>query len=148
MLIRNISSKSRPIRVLIGNSDGLMSDTISSVISHAFESRFEVRAVAIGSPCRFLDWAMDQEYDLFVVVLNNLVICGVEERLSTALRIVSCLKTEYGKPVIAMAGYPTGDALFVAEAIRAGADAFFPLPFDCTEFTAAVRKLLALNANW
>ncbi len=142
MTIRNHTPRARPVRVLIGNSDELMSDCISSVIHHAFGNQFEVCSIQIGSPYRLIDWAKKQQYDLFIVVLNNLVVGGPEERLKVSLAVVSHLKNEYQKPVIAITGHPADDPLFVAETIRAGADAFFPLPFDVAEFVRVIKTLL------
>ena len=94
------------------------------------------------TPAKNLVSAQNQECDLFVVVLNNLLIHGLEERLKAALDIISHLKTKYNKPVIAMSGYFEDNPQLGEKAKRAGADAFFFLPFDCAEFVATVRRLL------
>ncbi len=146
MVIRESAPKTRPIRVLIGNSQDVISDTVSSVIDHAFESQFEVCSVQIGSPKQLLAWANAQEYDLFVIVLNNLLIMK-DSRLHDALDMLSSLKAQYDKPVIAMSGYLDDEPQLGAKAMRAGADAFFFLPFDVPEFVAVVRKLLGLSGS-
>jgi DNA-binding response OmpR family regulator len=136
----------RPLRILIGNCQDAVSDKLSTIIDYAFESRVEIRSVQVGTTTQLLDWARKQEYDLFLVVLNNLIVGGPDDRLRVTLELVNQLKAAYRKPVIAMGPAPDA-SLFKAKAIRAGADAFFPMPFDVAEFVPVVRKLLGSDAG-
>ena len=109
---------------IIGNFEDSISELISSLIDKALDSRFEIHSTGIAHPKPLLTWAQNQKYDLFVIVLNNLILTS-DARLDLALEVVSHLKTQYGKPVIAMSGYFDNDPQLGDKARRAGADAFF-----------------------
>jgi hypothetical protein len=98
-----------------------------------------------------LDYARSREFDLCIVVLNNLsyppeypfpsytpstpVADYRVKFTATAAQFVADLKRDSRLPVIAMAGEGATSC--------SSADYFFPLPFPVAEFMEAVKNCLA-----
>ena len=87
-------------RVLIGNTDADIDETIADVIGEAIEQETEGRDLEFVCCPSLRDvesLARRQPVDLFVVVLNNLLDCGV----GTVLRRLQELKAAHRKPIVA-----------------------------------------------
>lgn len=127
-------------RVLIGNTDADIDETIAEVVGEAIEQEVggrDLEFVCCPSLRDVESLARRQPVELFVVVLNNLLDCGV----ATVLRRLQELKAAHRKPIVALAGFNASSmsrADFRDAALQAGADAFFWLPFSAEELRAAL----------
>jgi hypothetical protein len=140
-------SKKQKVSVLIGNHDDSM---ISEVILHCVAccGEYEVVATSVRYAEEVVIRAQTQEFDLCIVVLNNLFYptspSSPEGFMENALKFITQLKHASQSPVIAFTGWPD-DPSFGGKVVRAGANCFFWLPFPPADFMEAVKKCLSAH---
>ena len=136
--------KRKKVSVLIGNHE----DSYSQIIIHciACSGEYEVVATTTGYAEKVVMRAQSQEFDLCIVILNNLIYptscSSSEEYTERALKFVTQLKRASQSPVIAFTGWQD-DPSFGERVKQAGASYFFWLPFPPSEFISAVKKCLS-----
>ncbi|MFC1569126.1 hypothetical protein ACFL4L_02720 [bacterium] len=93
-----------------------------------------------------LQLASIYDIHLFILILNNIRTVKVKKSSHNGrqqiLDLIKYLKYIYGKPVIALTGYDFDDPDFETHVISAGADFYFPLPFETEDFHKAVNHCL------
>jgi predicted Zn-dependent protease len=152
--IEDQQHKKRKVRVLIGNSQPAISEVILDIIAYSGNGQFELVPTTTERAEQVLEYARSQEFDLSIVILNNLsyppefnrpayssTAHWADEFTDMASQFVAQLKQTCATPIIAMAGEPR-DLLLWEKATRAGAANFFLLPFDVGDFQAALKKCL------
>lgn len=115
--------------------------------------QYDLRIVAADNAVEVLRLAQQRPFDLFIAILNN-VWQGLNEiRLDPPdggtwgdrISFLTRLKKQFGKPIIAMSGL--AEMGFEERARRAGADAFFLLPFEMENLLAAVQSCLKIQSK-
>jgi DNA-binding NarL/FixJ family response regulator len=143
------------VRVLIGNSQPALNEVILDTIAYSGNGQYEMVATSIERAEQLLEYAQSQEFDLCILILNNLSYSPEyhrpdgssdaqweDEFTDMASEFVGQLKKTFTTPIIAMAGWPR-DLVLWEKATRAGAANFFPLPFPVPEFVEAVKNCLS-----
>jgi hypothetical protein len=149
-LIDRPSVTKRKVYVLIGNSQGEVTKCILNCIDPAGEC--EVHAILTSRAQGVIDCLEGEgnEFDLCVVVLNNLSYPRESSRPDSfaerALAFVAELTRVCRPPVLVMAGWPD-DLAFAGKVARAGARHFFWLPFPVPDFVETVEKCLSERRN-
>ena len=91
-----------------------------------------------------------ERFDLFILILNNIIYGSRPEsadREKEALELVRHLRETYNVPIIAMEGYMR-DPAFARQALDAGADFFFLLPFKLDKLCKAVEAVTGTSYSW
>ena len=85
-----------------------------------------------------------RNYHLVILILNNLL-CGDRNdggsRIDQAIKAIEQIKSRWNSRVIALSGFSDGPE-FPGRVLSSGADYFLTLPFQHTEFRAALRGCL------
>jgi CheY-like chemotaxis protein len=135
------------LTILIGDSEKIFIEIISESLQEAVGSECKLRIYASHEAGRLLKLAESHTIDLFVTFLNNILFSDgnmpPEKRMRKVLRLISDVKSKYGGPIIAISGLPE----YAQRAKEAGADYFFPSPFDLNEFRDAVNDCLRLSTK-
>lgn len=147
----------RKVRILIGNCDNAISDVILDTIAYCGNDQFELVATTTERAEQVLEYARSQEFDLCILILNNLRYPPEYHRPDSssnaqwpdgfpdmASKFVAQLKQTFTTPIIAMAGDPRDRVLWGEKVTRAGASYFFLLPPNNDDFLAALRKCLSV----
>ena len=135
------------IRVLIGNLDNNITETISGFIKHAIGEKYHVIVTSTAYCDELLNLTESQAFDIFVLIINNIIFPSdnlpPEKPIEKSLQLITHLRTEYKRPIIALTGL-SDDPLFSDKVKLAGADFFFRMPFSPKAFQAAITQVLAI----
>jgi len=143
----------RKIRILIGNSQKAISDVLLDTIDWLGNGQYELVATSTERAEQMLEYVRSQEFDLCIVILNNLSYPPEYHRPSygpsmavadyrakftdMASQFVAELKRDSRLPVIAMAGE--------GATACSSADYYFSLPYPAPEFMEAVKNCLSVE---
>jgi hypothetical protein len=113
-------------------------------------------ATSIERAEQLLEYAQSQEFDVCILILNNLSYSPEYHRpdgssddqwegefTDMASKFVAQLNQTCTTPIIAAAGWPRDTLLWSEKVTRAGGSYFFPLPFPVAEFMEAVKNCLS-----
>lgn len=130
------------MHVLIGNCDPVMTKCIAHLVYKAIEGKYVLKVTSTYYAKELLEHAQNHTFDLFILVLNNIVFPSGNLppglRIARSVQLITHFRIFYQKPVITLAGDPSLEE----KAKIAGAAFFFPLPFNPREFMDAVSQLL------
>ena len=150
VLLEEQALSKRRVHVVIGNLEPAMNPYFVKVTDAAGGGRYEIIPHAMDSVEALTEHARHNPVDLFILVLNNILIaskpkCQFAERIHQVLTLTSWLKTTCRKPIVVLAGNPSTPTL-PDIVLSAGADAFFSLPPSDADFRESVKTLLSRSA--
>jgi hypothetical protein len=138
------------LNVLVSEEDlqesfaGIIADVISGTCELKLRVNTSTHALQI------MALAGRIHFDLFILMLNNIAFptgnMPPDKRTKQALKFVAQLKARYQKPVIALYGWPKGEA-YGRRAKMAGADFVFGSPPKAEELRAAIVECLGPVLN-
>jgi CheY-like chemotaxis protein/tetratricopeptide (TPR) repeat protein len=144
--IRASQPKGRKLRVLVGDFPDHFPAYIGRIIDDATNHEREVVVTHTYHLVQLMELAQGQQFDLCVVVLNNLPGLPRRDSPDGQAAFIAKLKQACRCPVMALAGWPD-DVSLGEKVMYAGASYFSRLPFPIPEFTEAVKKCLALRSD-
>ena len=135
-------SATTPFKVLMGNLAPELGELVGKVVGDVIGTGCHVQLVMEGDADEVRARAAREHFDLFVVVLNNVLHLGETpgERvvsLDKSVALVAELRAQAEAPIVVLSGGWRNSLEHEVE--QAGADIFFLLPFD-------PQKLLELLA--
>ena len=143
-IIRHPQAQVRQLRALI--SDPGLREFFSDLIKEVTGNEYDMKISSTVYSNELLEFARSGSFDLFILILNNIVFpsgnISFENRIRKSLQLVAHLKNQYQKPVIALAGWPH-DSSLTKKAHLAGANFFLPLPFKPENFMEVIEKCLS-----
>jgi CheY-like chemotaxis protein len=129
----------RSVRVLIGNTEEVLSDFIAAVIEDYVADRAKVEFVRHTHIEGIQGAASDERFDLLVLVVNNIlsrseaVMKSTESRIERVTEFIRANKARSKVPIVAFSGWnPPGLATRLEQA---GADILLELPFKVEQLT-------------
>jgi len=139
------------MKVLIGDVSGEFAGLIGESLKAWFKGRgLNVTAARLWTADDIRLIAGRERFDLFILVLNNIIYgarAGSADREKDALGLVRHLRETYNVPIIAMEG-SLRDPAFGRQALDAGADFFFLLPFKVDVLCRAVEAVSRPSWSW
>ena len=139
--------KKDEVRVLIGDiEDNIFQDNLLSfILREIYGKKYEIKIMSSEYADEILQLAKNHTFDLYILILNNILVPPrnqiSESAIHEVLRLVTRLKIIYEKPIIGLYGWPY-DLTFPEHAIRAGVDFVFTLPIQLEEFKKGIKKCL------
>jgi CheY-like chemotaxis protein len=129
--------------LMAGEADGL-DRAVMHIIKTTLQTGEPVRLHTTSKTEEVRAVIQNQEIHLCVALLTNLIAPGgasdPERRIWSGLELIREIKRMRRVPVIALSGYQPGPN-FALEVLHAGADFFFPLPFNPRHFKQALFSL-------
>jgi ActR/RegA family two-component response regulator len=120
--------KKRQVKVLM--ADEFLKDLFTHMLEEKSSEKYDFYFVTAKTADEILELAQTIEFDIFILVLNNIIFSEnnlpVINRLRKALKLVTHLKNTYSKVVLTFSGY--SDINIEEKAKKAGADFYFQLP--------------------
>ena len=139
--------KYEQLRVLLGDiEDNIFQDNmLSSIFKEIYSEKYGIKIMSSEYADEILQLAKNHTFDLYILILNNILVPPrnqiSESAIHEVLRLVTRLKIIYEKPIIGLYGWPY-DLTFPEHAIRAGVDFVFTLPIQLEEFKKGIKKCL------
>ncbi len=134
------------VRILVGDHQDNIGAIISSSIEEEIGDRHKFVFKTTPNADELLQIVQHHDFNISILILNNIFFPSGDffagNRLEKSLHLITYLKDNYKKPVIALTGWPRDNSFFGEKAIAAGADFFFPLPFEWFEFLDAIEQCL------
>lgn len=135
--------KPKPLEVLIIGST--LVEFLSGIIQESVKDRYDLTIAADACGDRILGGAGDRHYDLFVLILDNIVFpkgsLPAKSTVNQAFRLLIHLKAKYKKPLIALYAWPKHPS-YGRQAKLAGADVALEIPCPSAQIRAAVGRCL------
>jgi hypothetical protein len=115
------------LRVLIANHEPPLTGLIHEVLERQFAKRREVRTTICRTVEETRDLAAWQDLDLFVLVVNNVILEADDppdsrRRIGAVVDLIGPLKHRHGRPVAAISGFQERGFLHRLEAAGASGD--------------------------
>jgi len=148
--------KTKPVKPVLsilvcgGIVDGY-AELFEAILRPYLDSQYNLKVSACDYAVEIIRLAEQQSFDLFIVILNN-VWQGLDKIHLDApdggmwgdrIMLLKRLKAQFGKPIIALSGIATIE--MSERSKQAGADVFFPMPFDVNEFLPALETTLKIK---
>jgi hypothetical protein len=118
---------------------------LSSILKEIYSEKYDIKIMSSEYADEILQLAKNHTFDLYILILNNILIPPgyqpSESRIEEVLRLVTRLNVIYEKPIIGLYGWPY-DPTFPKQVFRAGANFVFRLPFPMDQFINVVKKCL------
>ncbi len=142
--MKPMESAKTPLKVLMGNIEPVLGEIVSELVGQVVGVGRHVQLVVEGDADAVRARASREHFDLFVVVLNNVLHQGESagERvvsLDKSLWLVAELRAQTAAPIVVLSGGWRNSLEHEVE--QAGADIFFRLPFEPEKLV----ELLALR---
>lgn len=135
--------KPKSLEVLIIGST--LVEFLCGIIQESVEDRYDLRITADACADRILGSARDRDFDLFLLILDNIVFPRgsllAKSRINEAFRLLIHLKTKYKKPTIALYAWPKHPS-YGRQAKLAGADFALEIPCPTEQLREAVKQCL------
>ena len=139
--------KYEQLRVLLGDiEDNIFQDNmLSSIFKEIYSEKYGIKIMSSEYADEILQLAKNHTFDLYILILNNILVPPgnqpSESSIEEVLRLITRLHVIYEKPIMGLYGWPY-DLNFPKQAIRAGANFVFRLPFPMDQFIKAIKKCL------
>lgn len=138
--------KKRQVQVIIGDhQDNLFKDIFTDIINDVIGDKYDLKIKCSSYADELLQLAENGVSDIFILILNNMYFrhmnFSVLERVENSFQIITQISAKYGRPVIALAGWPH-DSSVATRAKLAGANFYFPLPCKVEGIMEAIEKCL------
>src|SRR3989304_5370371 len=108
------------LHIVIGNKDKTITEVLRELVRSALDFRHDLVVTTTAYVDEFLEIARDQPADLYILVLNNLLLPGVNlspaARVSASLAVIRHLAQTQSKPILALSGW--GDEPDLIEKVR------------------------------
>jgi CheY-like chemotaxis protein len=138
------------LKILLGNSEGLLNSLIENMIGELCGNSRPVQAARTDAFDQFVSQAITGKFDLLILIPNNLISSSTQQVTFTpiedgaeAIRQIKCRQTT---PLIAIALFQ--DRLREDSLLRqAGADSVLEIPFTCDDLQTAVSGLLGISVS-
>ena len=146
-LVQNITGERRTVRISISTAEPNISSMLAGYMEKELAHKFDLSITDHVTVGQLLSHAEASPIDLFILMLNNLRFTDTPLFRNTPhwqpFEVVSYLKVQYGKPVIALAGsWPESVKNIEEESKQAGASVFFFVPVDTNHFIEAVENCM------
>jgi hypothetical protein len=136
--------------ILLGNCEDLLNDFIETLFQRVCEGKAVVKCTRTGRAGDLLRQACEREFDLVVQVPHNMISEASEPTpisfIAEAIRSIQTIKSRRPVPVILMVA-PEERSRYEPLLLEAGADCVLELPFEGTQLTSAVGRLLQFPAG-
>jgi hypothetical protein len=135
--------KPKPLEVLIIGST--LVEFLSGIIQESAGDKYDLKITADACAGRIMGSSRDWDYDLFLLILDNIVFPTgallVKPPINEAFRLLIHLKVKYKKPVIALYAWPKHPS-YGRQAKLSGADFALEIPCPSSQLREAVRQCL------
>ena len=134
------------LTVLLGGHlelTGIWAEMLQSLLGN----QYSLKTISTDKAVEVIALAERHLFDFFIIGVNAMSPVGLYEIRSEAsdgapwdermLRLVAQMKSQYGKPILAMSGW---GAEHIEKIKNAGADVHVELPFKFEEFQTALRR--------
>ena len=138
--LSSTTSSTKLLRVLVGDSEEVISDMLGLLIASIVGERQPIEIVSCSSLDELLTQAGRSQFDICFLSLNNLLanVSSATERIAKMIGSIPILRAKGVRYIVTMTHFETPEIPDQARA--AGADAFLRLPFTCAEFKASIRR--------
>ena len=131
------------LNLLLGNAEDVVNDLLEATVHEVCGEDAEVNCIRTGRLDDFIQKGCNPEFDLIILIPNNLTSTGPVVPGSSAIGVsaIQAIKSHCPTPVIAL---PAFEAREQEEGPiwRAGADFVLELPFNRDELKSAIARLL------
>jgi hypothetical protein len=146
----NTAGSMKTYHILIGNCEELLNDFIETLFQRVCEGKAVVKCTRTGRTGDLVRQACERELDLVVQVPHNMI-SEVREPtpigfIAEAIRSIHAIKLRRAVPVILIVA-PEERSRYEPLLLEAGADCVLELPFEGTQLTSAVGRLLQVPAR-
>ncbi len=138
--------KRQQVRVQIGGaSEDSFSELFSAIIKDVVKDKYNLSIVSSSHGEELLELAGKDDIDIFIFIMNNIrfaAACPVEDRLENSLKLITQIKTTYGRPIIALSGLKEDSSLIARTKLVA--DFYLQLPFKNDALKEVFEKCLEI----